>query len=189
MKNSKWACASLCSVPKNAYVNVICQSGRWFRVKYGNKVGWLYNLSLGNYKNYSTINVNTIDAVADDTLFIRGRSMKVLYEYVKNLNYMHMDPMSYEENVAYIMKYHRGACYQRSSLLCYLLNRAGYEAVRVTDGRTRRGPHNWCIVKTSAGYSHIDPTSVLGMGMTYLETDSYMSRNVFWDKSKYPACV
>lgn len=188
MSGGSWGSSPVMNIAAGTTVQVIGQYGRWFRVYYGGRAMWLYDLALGNYKNYSSIEPGTIDAVADDIIFSQGRSMKPLYDYVQKLGYCSMDNMSYEENVAHIMRYHRGACYQRASLLCYLLDRCGYEIMRVTDGKTRRGPHNWCIVKTPEGWRHIDPTSVLEIGFTYLATDSHMEKGVFWDRNKYPKC-
>ena len=189
MSLPQWASKSLGTVGEGTSVEFIANKGCWIKVRYGTKIGYIYNLSTGKFKNYSEITASAINAVADDLIFKNGRTMKELYEYVKALAYAHTDDFGYEENVAYIMRTRRGACYHRASLLCCLLNRAGYETVRVSDGRTKRGPHNWCIVKTAEGWRHIDPTSVLEIGMTYLATDSYMEKAVYWDRTKYPACV
>ena len=189
MRGDGWNTGAVMDIGEGAYATVIKQYGRWFKVYYSGRTMWLYDLAVGNYKNYNEISTSTIDADADDTIFQRGRSMKELYEYVKDLAYSHMDDLGYEENVACMMRFRRGACYQRSSLLCYLLDRAGYEVVRVSDGKTRRGQHNWCIVKTPEGWRHIDPTSVVELSFTYLALDSHMEKGVFWDRNKYPKCV
>ncbi len=181
-----WKSKTVTNIPKNAGINVIKTSGHWFMVRYKNYSGYIYNLALGNYKNYSAITKSTIDDVADDIIFRQGKSMYSLYIYVQQLGYVHCANYSYEDNIVYIMKYRRGACYQRASLLNYLLNRIGYETVRVTDGKTPRGPHNWVIVKTDEGWRHIDPTSVQEIGFSYLTTDARMAICLKWDRSKYP---
>ena len=187
-KSANWKSVALTELPYGATVNVITKSGRWFLVKYKNTTGYVYNLSIGNYKNYSSISTSTLAAVADDIIYSQGKSMRALYNYVKNLGYVSMNDLGYENNVVHMIRYRRGACYQRASLLKYLLDRIGYETYRVTDGRTPRGPHNWVIVKTSNGWKHIDPTSVREIGFTYLASDKHMSQCLTWNKSKYPKC-
>lgn len=191
MKTAKWATAKVKTVAAGTAVNVISQNGHWFRVKCGNSVGWIYNLALGSYKNYTSIDTSTIEYVADDIIFREKRSIKTLFDYVNYTTYTSMADLGYRENVAYLMRYRRGACYQRASLLCFLLDRAGYNVVRVDDGiddYTGGGPHNWVIISTTEGWRHIDPTPVYGLRTFYLVKDSDISPYFTWDRTKYPVC-
>ena len=96
-----------------------------------------------------------------------------------------------ENMCVYILKYRRGACYQRAALLSYMLSRAGYETYRVYDGynKSTSSPHNWVIVKTDEGWRHIDATPFRYMKSPYLVKDSAVSPYFSWDTKKYPKCV
>ncbi len=193
MSSAKWAGTVRTNVPSGSYVNVINTYGHWFMVKYKDNTGWLYNLALGNYKNYSTISASTIGSYCDDLIFSKGRSIKALFGCVSSSPYKATNDLGYENNIVYIIKYKRGACYQHTNYLDYLLKRAGYETKMVNDGKIKRSPswikHTWVIVKTSDGWRHIDATNVRETGCAYLKTDSYLSKYFYWDTSKYPKCV
>lgn len=191
MANPRWATVTLKEVPQGSGVNIIKQSDRWFLVNYNGTVGWLYNLALGSYSNYSSVTVDTLPAVADDIIFNRGRSVYSLYKYVTGMGYRSMEKDTVENMCVYIIKYRRGACYQRAALLYYLYKRAGFDVIRVDDGidnYTGGGPHNWCIIKTADGYRHIDPTGVIGLPEFYLVKDSAIAPYFSWDRKKYPEC-
>ena len=98
-KSASWKSGAKVNLPSGAAVNVIEKSGRWFLVKYKNTTGYVYNLAIGNYKNYSSISTATLGAMADDIIYSQGKSMKSLYNYVKNLGYVSMKDLGYENNV------------------------------------------------------------------------------------------
>ncbi len=188
--SAKWASWSYEKVPSGAQVNIITKSGNWFKVKYNNRIGWLYNLSLGNYKNYSTVNTSTLPTIADDIIFSKGKSIPAFYSYSMSMSYTGSARSDTLENLCvYALKYRRGACYHRAAILYYLLDRAGFEAVRINDGidmYTGGGPHNWCMVKVSGKWRHIDSTPVIGLPRFYLVTDNAIAPYFKWDRNKYP---
>lgn len=193
MANPRWATVTLNSnVPYGSGVNIIQYSDNWIMVNYNGTVGWLYDLALGNYYNYSEVNTDTLPYVADDIIFNQGKDIRQLFNYVNRMGYRTMSKDSLENMCVYMIKYRRGACFQRAALLYYLLNRSGFTAYRVDDGidaYTGGGPHNWCIVKTSSGWRHIDPTPVIGLKTFYLVQDWEVAPYFIWDREKYPACV
>lgn len=191
MNNPKWATSNTGTIPSGTTVYPITKSGNWFKVKCGNKAGWLYNLSFGSYKNYTSINASSLPYIADDIIFNRGKSVYSLFKYVTSMRYNSINNDTLENLCTYILRYKQGACYHRAALLYYILNRAGYEVIRVDDGiddYTGGGPHNWCIIKTAEGYRHIDPTHVIGLPDFYLVKDSAISNYFTWDRNKYPEC-
>lgn len=190
--SNRWSAGQKAYLPYGTNVNIIKQSGCWYMVRYNNTTGHVYNLAFGGGRNYSTINTSTLPIIADDLIFNQGKDMRALYNYVNSMGYLAEKNDSLENLCVYILKYRRGACYHRAALLYYLLNRAGYEVVRVTDGKddyTGGSPHNWCIVKTADGWRHIDPTPIIGLAPMYLVTDKYIERYFSWNRTKYPACL
>ena len=192
MASSEWASKSMGYLPAGSAVNVITGQGRWFMVRSSGKTGWLYNLSMGSYRNYTTVDEKSIDSIADDIIFAKGKAIKGLFDEVAQYSYKATNDFGYEKNIAYIIKYRRGACYQHTAYLDYLLSRAGYDTKMVTDGKIKREPkwtlHTWVIVKTESGWRHIDATRVRETGCAYLKDDAYLSKYVWWDAKKYPVC-
>ena len=188
---ASWKSKSLLDLGWGTKVNLIRENGRWILVRYGDKTGYIYNLAFGGSRNYSYISTSTLPVIADDIIYSRGKSIYNLYCYVNSMGYVSARNDSLENLCVYILRYRRGACYHRAALLYYLLDRAGYEVVRVYDGRddyTGGSPHNWCIIKTSQGWRHIDPTPIIGLSKVYLDTDSRVGRIFSWDRNKYPKC-
>ncbi|MBQ8134009.1 MAG: hypothetical protein IJ192_06375 [Clostridia bacterium] len=191
-KSANWKSKSLSTLKTGTKVNVIKTTGNWYFVKYNNTTGYIYNLAFGKSRNYNSISKSELPTIADDILFSKGKDVLTLYNYVNRMGYVSAKNDSLENLCVYILKYSRGACYHRAALLYYLLDRAGYEVVRVNDGidnYTGGSPHNWCIIKTSAGWRHIDPTPVIGLGKKYLVKDSAISSYFSWNRKKYPKCV
>lgn len=192
----KWASKTLKSFSSGAKLNQISKSGNWYMVEYSGVVGYVYNRTFNNQSNYLTISESTLPVVADDLIFIYGKSLKTLYSYVSNsIYYASMNcGTSVESMSVYALKYKRGSCYYKTSLYYYLITRAGFEAQRVTDGNIYgRGysPHNWVIAKTEYGWRHIDPTGVNEMGLrsylgetnsNYRGLDSDMEKFLTWGK-------
>lgn len=190
-KSANWKSKSLFTLKTGTKVNVIKTTGNWYFVKYNNTTGYIYNLAFGKSRNYNSISKSELPVIADDILFSKGKDVLTLYNYVNRMGYVSAKNDSLENLCVYILKYRRGACYHRAALLYYLLDRAGYEVVRVNDGidnYTGGSPHNWCIIKTSAGWRHIDPTPVIGLGKKYLVKDSAISSYFSWNRKKYPKC-
>ncbi len=188
-KSAGWKYASVSGIPKNTKVNVIKQSGNWYMVRYKKTVGYIYNRVFGGGLNYSVISKSTLPTIADDIIFTYGKSIPNLYNYVNSMSYSNASNGSLEDLCVYILKYRRGACYQRAALLYYLLDRAGFQTVRINDGidkYTGGSPHNWCMVKTSSGWKHIDPTPVIGLGKMYLVNDARIAPYFSWNRNKYP---
>ncbi len=188
---ANWKSGSVLSLKSGSVVNPIKTYGKWILVRYNNRTGYVYNLAFGGTRNYSSISTSALPAIADDIIFARGKSVYSLYHYVNSMGYVSAHNSTLENLCVYILRYRRGACYHRAALLYYLLDRAGYEVVRVSDGIDRYtggDPHNWCIIKTSQGWRHIDPTPIIGVRPIYLETDARVSTLFSWDRKKYPKC-
>lgn len=187
----KWASKTLKSFSSGAKLNQISKRGNWYMVEYSGVVGYVYNRTFNNQSNYLTISESTLPVVADDLIFIYGKSLEKLYNYVSNnIIYSSMNcGTSVESMSVYALKYRRGSCYYKSSLYYYLITRAGFEAQRVTDGNIYgRGysPHNWVIAKTEYGWRHIDPTGVNEMGIrSYLGKTNSRYRGLDSDMEKY----
>lgn len=191
MKSARWADDEVMTVSAGTTVELIQKYGRWYRIRYNGKSGWMYNLAFTGGSNYSDITTSNLPIVADDIIFQNGRGIKPLYDYVTYMSYRAMDKDTVENMCVFMLKYKRGACYQRAALLYYLLDRAGYEVIRVNDGiddYTGGGPHNWVIINTSYGWRHIDPTPVRGLSIFYLVCDKDISPYFTWDRIKYPVC-
>lgn len=192
MKSARWADEEVMTVYSGTTVDLIQKYGRWYKIRYNNKSGWMYNLAFTGGSNYTDITTGNLPIVADDIIFKNGRGIRTLYDYVTYMSYRAMEKDTLENMCVFMLKYKRGACYQRAGLLYYLLNRAGYEVVRVDDGidqYTGGGPHNWVIIKTSSGWRHIDPTPVRGLSVFYLVRDNSIAPYFTWNRNKYPACT
>lgn len=189
---ASWKSSSALTLKYGSYVNPVRTNGRWLLVRYGERTGYVYNLAFGGTRNYSAITTSTLPVVADDIIYSKGKSIYNLYHYVNSMGYVSIRNDSLENLCVHILKYRRGACYHRAALLYYLLDRAGFEVVRVNDGidnYTGGDPHNWCIIKTAQGWRHIDPTPIIGVTPIYLEKDARVATLFSWNRSKYPKCV
>ena len=177
-------------LPKGTQVTAFGTStdGRWIKAQYGDHCGWIYNKALGVTTNCTTVTVSTLPAAADDLIFDCNLNTKNIFDFVLHkLAYRSINEQGLEEMAAYALQYRRGACYQRAALMCYLLDRIGYDTIYVSGTVTIYGNthHKWCLAKTANGWRHFDPTPVTVTEYCNV-TDKEMS--IFaWDHTKYPA--
>lgn len=191
--DASWASSSKGNVPKGSVVYQYGTSDdkRWYKVKYGNKYGWLYNLAFKTSANYSSMTLTTLPAICDDELFTTGTSIRPIFDYVKrNVIYRNEDNASIEGLALFAFRYNRGSCYHRAGLLYYMLSRCGYEMQFVKgDDELTGNDHNWCMIKLDSGWRHIDATRVITYSMTlpeyYLVKDSSL-KYFTWNRKAYP---
>ena len=189
-RDSTWKASNIVILPKGTQVTAFGTStdGRWIKAQYGEHCGWIYNKALGVTTNCTTVTVNTLPAAADDLIFDCNLNTKNIFDFVLyKLAYRSINEQGLEEMAAYALQYRRGACYQRAALMCYLLDRIGYDTIYVSGTVTIYGNthHKWCLAKTANGWRHFDPTPVTVTEYCNV-TDKEMS--IFaWDHTKYPA--
>ena len=189
-RDSTWKASNIVILPKGTQVTAFGTStdGRWIKAQYGEHCGWIYNKALGVTTNCTTVTVNTLPAAADDLIFDCNLNTKKIFDFVLyKLAYRSINEQGLEEMAAYALQYRRGACYQRAALMCYLLDRIGYDTIYVSGTVTIYGNthHKWCLAKTANGWRHFDPTPVTVTEYCNV-TDKEMS--IFaWDHTKYPA--
>lgn len=189
-RDSTWKASNIVILPKGTRVTAFGTStdGRWIKAQYGEHCGWIYNKALGVTTNCTTVTVNTLPAAADDLIFDCNLNTKNIFDFVLHkLAYRSINEQGLEEMAAYALQYRRGACYQRAALMCYLLDRIGYDTIYVSGTVTIYGNthHKWCLAKTANGWRHFDPTPVTVTEYCNV-TDKEMS--IFaWDHTKYPA--
>ena len=208
MQSAAWSSKSLCSVKKNKSVRVISQSGRWYKVIYSGKTGYVYNLAFkkSGSSNLSRSKVTTKNykTYLDDIIFKTGKDKKKLFSYVVNnmsYSYSKISSAQKKANINSLDKVKKneavlttvaitkrgGICYNYAAFTKTLLQRAGYN-VQYIYGSNRNGAHCWVLIKTDGKYRHLD-----AVRNAYLFTDKQMSsssktRDFKWDKSKYPEC-
>ena len=189
-RDSTWKASNIVILPKGTQVTAFGTStdGRWIKAQYGEHCGWIYNKALGVTTNCTTVTVSTLPAAADDLIFDCNLNTKNIFDFVLyKLAYRSINEQGLEEMAAYALQYRRGACYQRAALMCYLLDRIGYDTIYVSGTVTIYGNthHKWCLAKTANGWRHFDPTPVTVTEYCNV-TDKEMS--IFaWDHTKYPA--
>lgn len=185
-----WSGSTLKSFSAGTKMNQISKSGNWIKVECNGTIGYVYNRAFNDKANYSTISESTLPAYVDDWFFNNGTSIQSIYNFSRSMGYRSMNEGSSIESMSvYILKYRNGACYQRAAILYYMLDRAGYEVkyVKGIDDYTGGSPHRWCMIKTSSGWRHIDPTPVIGLPNFYLVKDSAIAPYFSWSRSEYPA--
>ena len=192
-----WKYPSVASVPKGATVYRYANStdGKWYKVKYGNSYGWMYNKAFGVKKNYTTIDNSTLPTVADDLIFDTGTSQRKLYDRVYDVPYRNSDKDTTENLCVEAFKYGRGSCYHHAALVNYLYNRCGWQTITVVgiDDLTGGSDHAWCLTKTANGWRHVDAQQIITYNGTfsnanqYFVTDKHISQFFRWERSKYPA--
>ena len=190
LRDASWKASPIAVIPKGASVKAFDTSadGRWLKVQYGEHCGWIYNKAVGVKKNFKDVTVETLPAAADDYIFDRNADIRNMYEDIQYaMDYRTCDEEPMEKMVAYILKYRRGACYQRAALMCYVLDRMGYDTIYVSGTIPMYDDtiHRWALVKTADGWRHIDATPVWEPDYC-LVTDSEMDVFV-WDTDAYPA--
>lgn len=105
--------------------------GRWIKAQHGHNYGWIYNKALGAGKNYSSINLNTLPAVANDLIFDLNLNQRAIYNYVYNISYRNSSSDTTENLCVEAFKYGRGSCYHHAAMIDYLYNRCGWETITV----------------------------------------------------------
>ena len=191
LKDSCWKAGAIVSIPKDSAVTVYDTSadGRWFKVQYGENCGWIYNKTLGVKKNYTSITLATLPAVADDFIYDHNADIRNIYDYVfDKVAYRSAPEKSIEEMALHVLSTQRGVCYQRAGIMCYIYERMGKDSIYVsgTVPRFSNTGHKWNLVKTGSGWRHVDATPVIGVKY-YNVTDAKMSGLCSWNRSKYPA--
>ncbi len=169
--------------------------GRWIKAQHGHNYGWIYNKALGAGKNYSTINLNTLPAVADDLIFDLNLNQRAIYNYVYDISYRNSGSDTTENLCVEAFKYGRGSCYHHAAMIDYLYNRCGWETITVygIDDYTGGSDHAWCMTKTTAGWRHVDAQAIISYAgaldnsKQYFVTDNVIDDYFTWNRSAYPA--
>lgn len=208
MKSSGWASSTLASVKKGASVRYISTTGRWLKVIYNGKTGYIYNLAFkksgSSNLSRSKVTAKNYQTYLDDLIFSIGKDKKKLFDYVvshmsysysklsdaqrkANINSLEKVKKNEGELAAVAIKNRGGICYNFAAFTKTLLQRAGYD-VQYIFGSNKNGTHCWVLIHTSDGYRHLD-----AVRNAYQFTDSQMkssskTKDFKWDKSKYPAC-
>ncbi len=194
-KDASWLASNIVILPKGTAVTVFQTSddGRWMKAQYGNNYGWIYNRALGAGKNYSSINLSTLPAVADDIVFDLNLNKRRIYNYVYDIGYRNTGNDTTENLRVDALRSGTGSCYHHAALLNYLYNRCGYETITVTgvDYLTGGSDHGWCLSKTSEGWRHVDAQMIIGFDNSnqYFVTDSHISQFFGWNRNGVPAAV
>ena len=169
--------------------------GRWIKAQHGHNYGWIYNKALGVSKNYSSINLNTLPAVADDLIFDLNPNQRAIYNYVYNIPYRNTGDDTTENLCVEAFKYGRGSCYHHAAMIDYLYNRCGWETITVhgIDDYTGGSDHAWCMTKTTSGWRHVDAQEIisyagaLDSSNQYFVTDNVIDNYFTWNRNAYPA--
>lgn len=196
-KDASWKAGNIVVLAKGTKVTAFGTSadGRWVKAKYGNSCGWIYNKALGVSKNYSSITLQTLPAVADDLLFDLNLNRRNIYDYVYDIGYRNSDNAATETLCVEALKYGRGSCYHHAAMINYLYNRCGYETITVVgiDNLTGGSDHAWCLTKTADGWRHVDAQQIITYDGVfnnknqYYVTDQHISQFFTWDRNSYPA--
>ena len=167
-----------------------------FQTSDGDNYGWIYNRALGAGKNYSSINLSTLPAVADDIVFDLNLNKRRIYNYVYDIGYRNTGNDTTENLCVDALRYGTGSCYHHAALLNYLYNRCGYETITVTGtDYLTGGDHGWCLSKTSEGWRHVDAQMIITYdgvfdnSNQYFVTDAHISQFFGWNRNGVPAAV
>ena len=198
LREPGWQFPSVQKVPAGSRVSQYGQSddGRWMKAQYGDNYGWIYNRALGAGKNYSSINLSTLPAVADDIVFDLNLNKRRIYNYVYDIGYRNTGNDTTENLCVDALRYGTGSCYHHAALLNYLYNRCGYETITVTGtDYLTGGDHGWCLSKTSEGWRHVDAQMIITYdgvfdnSNQYFVTDAHISQFFGWNRNGVPAAV
>ncbi len=208
MKSNSFASKTLYRLKKGASVRYISTSGRWLKVMYSGKTGYVYNLGFkkaGTQNLYrSKVTAKNYKIFLDDIIFSTGKNRKALFNYVcnhmsysyskiskaqkkANINSLAKVKKNEAELTAVAIRNRGGICYNYAAHVKSLLERAGFD-VQYIFGSNRNGSHCWVLIKTSEGYRHLD-----AVRKAYLFTDKQMhssskTKDFKWKASDYPAC-
>lgn len=208
MQSNNFASKTLYKLKKGASVRYISTSGRWVKVMYSGKTGYVYNLGFkkaGSQNLYrANVTAKNYKIFLDDIIFSTGKNRKALFNYVcnhmsysyskiskaqrnANINSLAKVEKNEAELAAVAIKNRGGICYNYAAHVKTLLERAGFN-VQYIYGSNKNGSHCWVITKTTEGYRHLD-----AVRKAYLFTDKQMhssskTKDFKWNAAKYPAC-
>ena len=178
-------------VASGTSVNVLAQSGRWYKISTGGITGWVYNKAFGVTSNITgKVTEANVGIYADDVIFSIGTTPKAIMNYViTNVKYAHLaaPTVGRDGRAAYAFAYRQGACYYYAAASDILLEHAGYEH-KIVVGRSTSGEHNWNIYKTANGWRYLDSTPfiVYPSGFYDFTGDQVKTiRQFTWDRSEY----
>lgn len=209
MKSAKWSSTTLATVKKGKTVRYISTSGRWLKVIYDGKTGYIYNLGFkkagSSNLSRSKVTAKNYQTYLDDIIFSVGKDKKKLFNYVvnhmsysyskissaqkkANINSLDKVKKNEAELTAVAIKKQGGICYNFAALTKTLLQRAGFN-VQYIFGANKNGTHCWVLIKSGNSYRHLD-----AVRNAYSFTDKQMkssskTKDFSWDKKDYPACV
>lgn len=189
--------SSITTLKKGKKVVLLGKSGRWYKVKVGDKKGYVYNLAFGKSSNVdqtAAVSESNIDAVIDDALFNYGTSPKEICSFVASrINYMTRPALANSKAYAVsALRYGRGNCYYFAGLSDYMLERAGFKNRYIVAGGSNfysNSSHRWNLYKGTDGkWHHFDACyRNFDVGTFYAWTDAQVSRYFWWTRSNYPA--
>ena len=193
MADSAWSAPKAGSVPAGSSVRQYGTSadGRWCKVKFGDRYGWLYNRALEDITNYTDFTLETLPVMADDLIFETGTDKRAIFDYVYRIAYSTNEDDTTENLCVDYFTTCKGSCYTHAAMLCYLYNRCGYETLRLVGESAYEGAgeHSWCLTKTENGWLHYDAQffTVREADEQFGVTDDTYYQWFHWDKTGVPA--
>ena len=192
MADSAWSAPKMRSVPAGSSVQQYGASadGRWRKVKFDGKFGWLYNKAFEEITNYTDFTLETLPVMADDLIFETGTDKRAIFDYVYQIAYSTNEDDTTENLCVDYFTTYKGSCYTHAAMLCYLYNRCGYETLRLTGESAYEGAgeHSWCLTKTDNGWRHYDAQffTIREADEQFGVTDDTYYQWFHWDKTGLP---
>ena len=192
MADSAWCAPKVCSVPAGSSVQQYGASadGRWRKVKFDDKFGWLYNKAFEEITNYTDFTLETLPVMADDLIFETGTDKRAIFDYVYQIAYSTNEDDTTENLCVDYFTTYKGSCYTHAAMLCYLYNRCGCETLRLTGESAYEGAgeHSWCLTKTDNGWRHYDAQffTIREADEQFGVTDDTYYQWFHWDKTGLP---
>ena len=201
---SKFASKKLADIKKGKRVKIIGKDGRWYKIRYKGKEGYVYNKTFEKVVNLKkeSVNEHNYKIYLDDWIFKNSRSISAAYNYVSRTHnyraivkfqkyksaaamYKHQDEMA-----VHAIKNYRTSCKGYSSLLKSILERQGHKTYYVFAHKTKyNGCHVWCAVKTKKGYRHIDSRRRFYLLKESQLSGNSHSRDLKCREKNYPRCA
>ena len=179
------------TVSAGTTVNILGQSGRWYKISSGSLTGWGYNKAFGVTSNASgRLTGTTVHAYADDVIFDIGTSAKAINRYVMNsVRYAHLAAPTTDRDgtAAYAFTYHQAACYHFAAAADILLEHAGY-VHKIVKGHSTTGTHHWNIYMTASGWRYMDTTPFVVYPSGFYDFTADQVKNIrqfTWDPAEY----
>ena len=179
------------TVSAGTTVNILSQSGRWYKISYGSLTGWVYNKAFGVTSNASgRLNETTVHAYADDVIFDIGTSAGAINHYVmSHVGYAHLAaPVTNRDGTAaYAFTYRQAACYHFAAAADILLEHAGY-VHKIVKGHSTTDTHHWNIYMTANGWRYMDTTPFIVYPSGFYDFTADQVRNIrqfTWDQAEY----